>query len=190
MLVGRTNECERLEALLEAARSGRSGSLLVTADPGVGKTALLDYAATAARGMRVLRGRGSEYESDLPFAALYGLLRPIFDLLDRIPPNQARSLRAALALESGEADRLSAYAGTLSLLAEAADDRPLLLLVDDVQWVDTASAEALLFTARRLAGEALALVFSARRAECPAFYAAELPGIDLETIVASNSGVL
>ncbi len=179
VLVGRTEECERLEALLDSAREGRSGALLVLGDPGLGKTSLLEHLIGQANSMRVLQARGSEYESQLPFAGLHSLLRPLFSLIERIPVAQGRSLRAALALEGGEADRLSAYAGTLSLLAEAAEERPTLVLVDDIQWVDSASAEALLFAARRIAGEALALVFAGRLGQSQAFEASDLPRLDL-----------
>ncbi len=190
VLVGRTEECERLEALLDSARDGRSGALLILGDPGLGKTSLLEHLIGQATGLRVLQARGSEYETQLPFAALHGLLRPLFSLIERIPATQARSLRAALALEGGEADRLSAYAGTLSLLAEAAEARPTLVLVDDVQWVDGASAGALLFAARRIAGEALALVFAGRLGQSQAFEASDLPFLELEGLDAESARVL
>ncbi len=164
MLVGREGELRRVTALLDEARRGRSGSLLVIGDPGMGKTALLEEARRQAADMRVLAATGVESESELPFSSLHQLLRPALELLRRIPAAQAHALSAALALEEGEPDMLGVGAGTLSLLVEAAEESPLLVVVDDAHWLDRASGETLAFAARRLAGEELAIL-AARRPE-------------------------
>lgn len=162
MLVGREGELDRILALLADARLGRSGALVLCGEAGVGKTALLEYAVEQAEGFLVLRVTEVETEADLPFAGLHGLLRPVLEFLDDIPPAQASALRTALALEDAEPDRLRTYGGTLSLLATAAERRPLLVAVDDAQWLDRASASALTFTARRIAGEEIAMMFAHR----------------------------
>src|SRR5690242_7485991 len=161
-LIGRREECARIEGLLGDARMGRSGTLVLRGEPGIGKSALVAYAVEQAREMEVLRAVGVESEAALPFAALHALLLTKIELLELIPEPQARALGAALALSpAAHGDRLAAYAGTLSLLAEAAEQRPLLVVVDDAQWLDRASGEALVFAARRLAGEAIAFLFAA-----------------------------
>jgi DNA-binding CsgD family transcriptional regulator len=164
MLHGRSAETARIDELLVAARDGRSGVLVIRGEAGVGKTALLDYAAAA--GMRVLRGTGIESEAELPFAALQLLLRPGLGLLDLLPPPQARALRGAFGLagtpEAPGADRFLIGLAALSLLSELAGDGALLCLIDDAHWLDRASADALLFTARRLESEGVVLLIVAR----------------------------
>jgi len=162
VLLGRELECDRLDGLLEEARLGRSGTVVLRGEPGIGKTALLTHAIASARGMEVLSACAIQSEADLPFASLHSLFRPAFGLIDSLPSAQARALRAALALEPEEADPLAAAAGTLSLLAELAEPAPLLVVIDDAQWLDRASAASLLFAARRLAGEGIALLFGLR----------------------------
>jgi DNA-binding CsgD family transcriptional regulator len=148
------------------ARESRSGVLVIRGEPGIGKSALLDYAVERAGDMRVLRGVGIEYESELAFAALHGILRPVLDRLDDLPEPQADALRVAFGITPGQAtDRFLIAVGALSLLSEAADEQPLLCVVDDSQWLDGASAEALAFVARRLEAEGIALVFAAREGE-------------------------
>jgi DNA-binding CsgD family transcriptional regulator len=163
MLAGRSRERERLQRLLDEARSGRSGALLLHGDPGIGKTALLRWAAEQATGMRVLRARGMETESDIPFAGLAEMITPLLDRLDDIPAVQADALRGALALGPSTAqDRFTVPAGLLSLLAVAAEDQPVLAIVDDAQWLDTPSLEGLLFAGRRLAAEGVAMLGALR----------------------------
>jgi DNA-binding CsgD family transcriptional regulator len=170
MLVGRTEECARIDGLLDAARAGRSGTLVLRGEPGIGKSALLDYASERADGMRILRALSLESESELPFSALDELTRPVLDRLDRLPDVQAEALRAALALgPAAEVDRFATYAATLGILAEAAEDGPVLCLIDDAHWLDTASAEALTFAGRRLQAEGIAMIFAAREGERRAF---------------------
>ena len=163
-LIGRQRERERVERLVEAARGGRSGALLVHGDPGIGKTAVLDYAREAAGdGFRVVTARGIETESEIPFAGLWDLLSPLLDLRERLPPAQAGALGQALALEAtGTPARFAVPAAVLSLFSVAAEEQPLLVLVDDVQWLDDPSAEAVVFAARRLHSEGVALVLSMR----------------------------
>jgi len=177
-LIGRAEECARIDGLLDAAAKGRGGALVLRGEPGIGKSALLGYAQERARelGLATLTAAGVESEAELPFAALHALLAAKLDLIELIPEPQARALRAALALgPAADADRLAAYAGTLSLLAEAAERRPLLVAVDDAQWLDRASAEALLFAARRLATEEIVFLFAARDEEGARFDAGGVP---------------
>lgn len=170
MLVGRTDECARIELLLDAARRGRGGALVLCGEAGVGKTALLRQAAQQAAGLRVLGTQGVESEMELPFAGLSDLLRPVLGELVALPSRQQAALRGALALGAEAADeRFAVYAATLSLLGVAADKTPLAILVDDAHWLDVASAEALAFAARRLDAEHVAMLFAVRDGEPAAF---------------------
>ena len=180
MLIGRQAESARLEALLEDARRGLSGALAVIGDPGLGKTALLDEARERSADMRPLTATGVESESELPFASLHELLGPLLELLPRIPTTQARALAAALSLEDGVADVLAVSAGTLSLIVEAAEETPLLLLLDDAHWFDHASAQALAFATRRLRAEQIAVLAACRPGTARAFE--QLPRIDLRPL--------
>ncbi|MER7702212.1 AAA family ATPase [Kitasatospora sp. NPDC097605] len=167
MLYGRERERAAVDALLDGARAGRSGVLVLRGEPGIGKTALLEYAVAAAGdGVRVIRATGVEYEAELPFAGLSLLLAPGIDRLDALPGPQRRSLEGAFGLgePSGGADRLLAGLATLGLLAELASEQPLLCVVDDVQWLDRPSLDALLIAARRLQAEGVALLLAARDA--------------------------
>jgi len=180
-LIGRREERLRIDRLLGDAAKGRSGALVLRGEPGIGKSALLAYALERAGELETLHAVGVEAEAELPFAALHALLLTKIDLLDLIPEPQARALRAALALGAAEeGDRLAAYAGTLSLLAEAAERNPVLVVVDDAQWLDRASAEALVFAARRLAGEEIAFLFAANDAGGAWFQAEGLPELAVE----------
>src|SRR5690348_15139835 len=150
MLVGRGDEQARIEALLADAASGVSRALVIRGEPGIGKSALLRYAAERAEGLTVLRATGIESESELPFSGLSELLRPLIGRLNDIPPPQAAALAGALALGPPVAeDGFTIRLATLSLLAHAAEQRPVLALVDDAHWLDASSRDALLFTARR-----------------------------------------
>src|SRR5919197_536782 len=163
MLLGRREECARLDSLLDQARRGRSGVLTLRGEAGIGKSALLRYAAANAAGVRVLEARGVEFDSHLVFAGLWDLLRPVLDRVDALPEPQAAALRGALALDApAAADRFAVYAATLTLLAAVAAEQPLAVLVDDAHWLDRASAEALLFAARRLDADPIAIVLAAR----------------------------
>jgi DNA-binding NarL/FixJ family response regulator len=162
-LLGRRAERAVLDRLLECVRGGRSGVLVVVGEAGIGKTALLDYAAESAFGFRVVRTGGVESEMELPFAALHQLCAPMLDRRERLPGPQRDALRVAFGLSAGHPpDRFLVALAVLSLLAEAAKEQRLLVVVDDTQWLDGASAQALAFVARRLLAEPLALVFATR----------------------------
>ena len=170
MLVGREQERGRIDRLLGDALAGQSGALLLVGEAGIGKTALLEHARGAAvgAGMPILRARGMQTETDIPFAGLSELLGPLLDRLDAIPPTQAAALRGALALgDATGGDRYAVMAGVLSLLAAAAEEQPLLALVDDCQWLDDSSLEALLFAGRRLGAEGIVLLGSYRGGTVP-----------------------
>src|SRR4051794_31824648 len=162
-LLGREREREALGRLLEAARSGRGGILVVRGEPGVGKTALLEYAVEAGRGFRIARTFGVEAEMELPFAAVQQLCSPFFELMERLPQPQHDALGVAFGLSTGPApNRFLVGLAVLGLLSEAAEEQPLLSVVDDAQWLDRASAQVLAFVARRLLAEKIALVFATR----------------------------
>ncbi|SNS98462.1 AAA ATPase domain-containing protein, partial [Geodermatophilus saharensis] len=190
MLAGRDAERATVAALLDAARDARGGALVVRGVAGSGKSALLAEAVTAATGTRVLRTQGVESESPLAFAALQRLLWPLHGGLDALPAPQRRALGAALGEAEGEGDRFLAFLGTLSLLADAAEEAPVLAVVDDAHWLDDASAAALLFAARRLQAERVALLFAVRDGEGRSFDAPDLPTVVLGGITGAAAGAL
>jgi DNA-binding CsgD family transcriptional regulator len=162
-LRGRRHECDQLDRLLDAVRGGESRALVVLGEPGVGKSALLDHLAEQASGCRVARVAGIEAEMELAFAAVHQLCAPMLHRLERLSAPQRAALRTAFGLSSGSApDRFLVGLATLSLLSDAAEEHPLVCLVDDQQWLDRASAQVLGFVARRLAAESIGLVFAAR----------------------------
>jgi DNA-binding CsgD family transcriptional regulator len=176
VLVGRDRERARIDELVEGALAGESGALIVRGEPGIGKSALLDYAAARADGMQLLTTAGVEAEADLAFAGLYGLLRPILGPLSELPELQAKALAGALGLApSTGSERFLVSAAVLGLLAEAAEQRPVLCLVEDAHWLDTPSVEALVFAARRLRAERVAIVFAVREGEGRTFEGGGLP---------------
>jgi len=187
MLHGRLHECTLIDDLLTAAGDRRSGALVLRGEAGIGKSALLAYAAGSAAGLRVLRGTGIESESELPFAAVHQLLRPLVGLLDAVPARQGAALRGAFGIgPAGGEDRFLISLGVLSVLAEAAEERPLLCLVDDAQWLDGASADALTFAARRLDAEGVVMLFAAR----DGFAAPGLPELPLAGLDRAAAGAL
>jgi len=152
-----------LDRLVEAVRAGESRALVVAGEPGVGKSALLDYVSGQASGCRVARAGGVQSEMELAFAGLHQLCAPMLNRLDRLPGPQRDALRTAFGLSAGPApDRFFIGLAVLSLLSDVAEQRPLLCLVDDQQWLDRASAQVLAFVARRLAAESVGLVFAVR----------------------------
>ncbi len=176
MLYGRERERAEIARLLDDARAGRGGALAVLGEAGTGKSALLSAVAADAPGMQVLRTQGVESEAPLAFAALQRLLQPLMPLADRLPAPQARALRVVFGEEVGEgSDRFLIFLAALSLLGEAAGDTPVLAVVDDAHWLDDASAAALLFMARRLQQEPVALLFGAREGDVRVFDAGDLP---------------
>jgi DNA-binding CsgD family transcriptional regulator len=162
-LTDRHSERAALDRLLDVVRAGQSQVLVVRGDPGVGKTVLLDYLAWRAAGCRVMRVMGVQSEMELAFAGLHQLCAPMLGRLHRLPAHQRTALRTALGLSAGPPpDRFLVGLAVLSLLAETAGSAPLICLIDDEQWLDRASAQALGFASRRLAADPVGLVFAAR----------------------------
>lgn len=190
-LLGRAPERAALAALLADARAGRSGALLLRGEPGIGKTALLQETIGQAAGMRVLYTRGVESEAELTFAGLTELLGPILELRTEIPALQAASLAGALGVgDPVPYGRFPLLAGTLSLLAAAAEREPLLVVLDDALWLDAPSAEALIFVARRLRFEGIALLLAQRSEDLRGFVAAGIATLDLNGLDAASVGEL
>src|SRR4051812_4725060 len=163
VLHGRRSEREALEQVLAAVGGGQSRVLVICGEAGIGKTALLESALRSAAGFRFARAVGVESEMELAFAALQQLCAPMLDRLDRLPGPQQDALGVAFGLRAGDVpDRFLVGLAVLSLLAEVGEERPLLCVVDDAQWLDRASAQALVFVARRLLAESVALVFVTR----------------------------
>src|SRR5215813_11152361 len=163
VLLGRQRERQALDSLMEDLRSGRGWALVVRGEAGVGKSALLEYAAGAAADMRLVRAAGVESEMELAFAGLHQLCAPLLDRLERLPAPQRDAVGVALGLRGGGApDRFLVGLAVLTLLSEAAEERPLLCVVDDAQWLDRVSAQVLGFVARRLLADPVGLLFAAR----------------------------
>jgi DNA-binding CsgD family transcriptional regulator len=162
-LSGRRAERAELDRLLEGARERRSGVLVLLGEAGIGKTALLEYAVASASDLTLLRAMGVESEMELAYAALHQLLVPMLDGLERLLGLQRDALAVAFGLRVGEApDRFQVGLGVLGLLSEVAEERPVLCVIDDAQWLDRASAQALAFVARRLLAEGVVMLFAAR----------------------------
>ncbi|HEY4095935.1 MAG TPA: AAA family ATPase [Baekduia sp.] len=162
-LRGRDSEREALDRLLDSAREGRSGALVVRGEAGVGKSALLEHLVQRATGCRVARAVGVESEMELAFAGLHQLCAPMLDHLEELPEPQRDALGTAFGLSAGDApDGFLVGLAVLGLLAEVAEEQPLVCVVDDAQWLDRASAQALAFVARRLLAESVALVLAVR----------------------------
>ncbi|WP_203596631.1 AAA family ATPase, partial [Actinomadura bangladeshensis] len=163
MLRGRRGECAEIDGLLEAVRSGESRALVLRGEAGAGKTALLEYLVDRAPGFRIVRITGVQSEMELAFAGLHQLCAPMADRFQRLPAPQRDALRAALGLSAGRApDRFLVGLAILGLLADAAREQPLACVVDDAQWLDRASVQALAFAARRLLAESVAIAFAVR----------------------------
>ena len=162
-LQDRHSERELLNRLVGNARAGTSGVVVLRGEAGVGKTALLDHFLAHAGGCRVVRAAGVESEMELAFAGLHQLCAPLLDRLDRLPAPQREALGTAFGLRTGDPpDRFLVGLAVLSLLSEVAEEQPLICILDDVQWLDRASAQVLGFVARRLAAEGVVLVFAIR----------------------------
>jgi DNA-binding CsgD family transcriptional regulator len=161
--LARTREREHLDGMLAQVRNGHSAVLVIRGESGIGKTALLRYAARQASGLRTTEIYGVQAEMELPFAAIHRLCAPMFDELEVLAEPQQHALRVALGVSSGEApERFLVAVAVLNLLSVTAEERPLLCLVDDAQWLDVASFQALGFVARRLVAEQVAMIFSLR----------------------------
>ena len=165
-LLGRQAECHHLDEILTGAKRGRAGALLIVGEPGIGKSTLLEHARGRSNGMTVLTTCGNEAESDLPFSGLLDLMRPLLPLLPTLPEMRARALSGALALApAAPGDRFAVAAAAWDLVAAGAERTPLLILVDDAHWLDAASLETVLFVARRLSHEPVALLLASRTDE-------------------------
>jgi DNA-binding CsgD family transcriptional regulator len=188
VLVGRDSERQAVAEVLDAARRGSGGAIVVRGVSGCGKSTLLADAAAAANGMQVLRTQGVESESPLAFAALQRLLRPLRRRVERLPGPQANALRAAFGEAEGDGDRFLTFLATLSLLADAAEEAPVLAVIDDAHWLDDASAAALQFAARRLNAEPVAMVFATREGEESTFDSGDLPLLPLGAVAGEAAG--
>jgi hypothetical protein len=163
MLLGRIGELEILDQLIARARDGQSAVLVLRGEAGIGKTALLQHLMSQAPGFRVARATGVESEMELAFAGLHQLCAPLLGRLGSLPEPQRRGLSIAFGLDTGDSpDRFLVALAALSLLADAAEEQSVLCVVDDAQWLDQASAQALGFVGRRLLAEPIALVFAVR----------------------------
>jgi DNA-binding CsgD family transcriptional regulator len=183
MLLGRGAEREAVEQVLARARNGRSGALVIRGEAGIGKTALLQHARNAATGFRVEHAVGVESEIEFAYAGLHQVCAPLLDRLHALPDPQRTALGVAFGLHTGNPpDRFLVGLATLNLLAETAEERPLLCLVDDAQWLDKVSAQTLAFVARRLDAERVALLFALRDPNGPEPFAGlperRLDGLD------------
>jgi DNA-binding CsgD family transcriptional regulator len=162
-LIGRANECEVLDRLVADVRAHHSGVVVLRGEAGVGKSALVDRVARTSAGCRVVRAAGVEMEMELPFAAVHQLCAGMLERIDDLPGPQRDALGTAFGLvERDPADRFLVSLAVLSLMSAVAEDRPLVCLVDDAQWLDRASAQTLAFVARRLLAESVALLFAVR----------------------------
>ncbi|MER5532735.1 helix-turn-helix transcriptional regulator [Streptomyces mirabilis] len=194
-IVGRDHELALLSRLVDALTTGRTGALLMTGGPGAGKSALLDAAARMARrsGVRVLRCRGSEGESGLAFAGLHQLLRPFLDLAEGLPTRQRAALLGVFGLDDGTrtvSDPLLTSLGALTLLSDAAEHGPLLLVIDDTHWLDLGTLDVLAFMARRLEGEPVALLLAARDTAVPAQLDGQIDRLTIEPLDPAAAGRL
>ena len=180
MLCGRAAECRTLDELLKAVHTGESQVLVLRGEPGVGKTALLEYVLEHADGCQVGRAAGVQSEMELAFAGLHQVCMPLLGRLDRLPGPQRDALSTAFGLTRGiPADRFFVGLAVLSLFSEVAAERPLVCIVDDAQWLDQASAQTLAFVARRLLAESVAMVFATREASSGL---AGLPELEVECL--------
>ena len=162
-LIGRAEEQSAIDALLDSARDGMSGALVIRGEPGIGKTAMLDYAINSSRDFIAVRADGIESERDLSFAAIHRVLMPFLAESESLPDPQRRALDATFGRIRGTpTDRFLIGLATLTLLAQAAASRPLLCVIDDAQWIDGESVDLLAFVARRLYAEGVAMLFSIR----------------------------
>src|ERR1700722_998382 len=161
--VDRVDERASLDRVVDAASSGLSGACVLVGDAGMGKTRLLEYAIERAHDIRHLVISGAETETDLAYAALHRLLRPFLTKRDHLPPPQRAAPASALGLEAGEpADRFLVGLACLNVLADVAAERGLLCVIDDAQWIDRESLEAMSFVARRLQADGIVLLFGIR----------------------------
>ena len=187
-LLGRATECVLLDDLVSAIRRGEGRSLVLRGEAGIGKTALLQYLVESASDLTVLRAVGVESEMELAYASLHQLCAPLLDRLPRLPEPQRQALETVFGLSSGAApDRFLVGLAVLSLLSEVAEERALLCVLDDAQWLDQASALTLAFVARRLQADPVGIVFSARE---PGEELRNLPQLEVKGLVNGDARAL
>lgn len=190
-LIDRRTESRVLDDVLRAAHAGSGSALVVCGEPGVGKSALVEYVAGRAEGHRLIRAAGIESEMELAYAGLQQLCMPVLDRLEHLPGPQRDALGSAFGMNAGTApDRLLIGLAALSLLSHVAEDQPLICLIDDVQWLDSASVRVLSFVARRLGAEPIALIMATRTpdpeiAKLPTLELAGLPHADAAALLDS-----
>ncbi len=190
MLYGREAECALIDSLIARAAEARSGVLVLRGEPGIGKSALLDYAVEKKASCHLLRGEGVESEVQLPYAALHQLLYPVLDRVDALPELQSEALRGAFGLGSAPVpapDRFLVAVAALTLMSDLAADTGLVCLVDNAHWLDQPSADALLFVARRLQAEGIALLFAAREGETHRFKSTGLPECQVHGLAVADA---
>ncbi|HET8970378.1 MAG TPA: AAA family ATPase, partial [Candidatus Nanopelagicales bacterium] len=191
MLIGRHGERQTIAAVVAGARVGQSGVLVLTGEAGIGKSSLLTDAVEGCAGMNLLSAAGIRSERELSFGGLHQLLTPALRLLEKIPRPQADALSVALALAPGRGvDRFAVGAATLSLLCRYAEDRPVLVVIDDAHDLDRPSVEALLFAARRLTADPVALLVAHRAGETTLFAEAQLPTLTVGGLDVRSAGEL
>jgi hypothetical protein len=187
-LLGRTDHCALLDRLIADIRRGESRSLVLRGEAGIGKSALLQYLVESASDLTVARAVGVESEMELPFASLHQLCAPMLDRLEKLPAPQRQALEIVFGLSpGGPPDRFLVGLAVLTLLSEAGDERPLLCVVDDAQWLDQASALTLAFVARRLLAEPVGIVFAARE---PGEELQHLPELEVHGLPAGDARAL
>jgi DNA-binding CsgD family transcriptional regulator len=187
-LRGRASECALLDELVSALRAGESRSLVIRGEAGIGKTALLEYLIGSAPDLTVVRAVGVESEMELAYASLHQLCAPLLDRLGPLPAPQRQAVEIVFGLSSGAApDRFLVGLGVLSLVSDLAEERPLLCVIDDAQWLDQASALTLAFVARRLLAEPVGLVFAARE---PGETLRHLPGLEVHGLLNGDARAL
>ena len=187
-LKGRAREFGLLDGLIGAIRQGESRSLVLRGEAGIGKTALLEYLIESASDLTVVRAVGVESEMELAYASLHQLCAPLLDRLERLPAPQRQAVQIVFGLSSGTApDRFLVGLGVLSLVSEVAEERPLLCVIDDAQWLDHASALTLAFVARRLLAEPVGLVFAARE---PGEELRHLPDLEVHGLLNGDARAL
>src|ERR1044072_5508831 len=187
-LKGRIAECRALDQLLDAVRAGKSESLVVRGEPGIGKTALLEHAIGSGADLRLLRASGVESEVELAFAGLHQLCSPLLDRLGRLPGPQQQALSVAFGMREGAApDRFIVGLAALGLLSDAAEGQPVLCAIDDAQWLDDESTLALAFVARRLHAESVAILFVTRE---PGEWLPGLPELELRGLGTADAQAL
>jgi hypothetical protein len=188
--LGRRSECATLDGLVAGARAGQSQVLVVRGEAGIGKTALLDYVEAIAGGCRIVRSAGAEAEMELAYAGLHQICGPFLDRLDRLPDPQRIALSTAFGLIAGEApDRFLVGLAVLDLLADRAEERPLICLIDDAQWLDRVSVQTVAFVARRLVAERIVVVVAIREPSDERDFIG-LPGLTINGLSEADAGQL